>query len=110
MIDTDPASTTYGREITTVRLTGHAQDLALSADGSRAFVTVGDGRTVAVIDTATHTVVGTFVTDEDTSATPYGPLRNVLIAGDTLYVTDYQDGAVYTVTGAPVGASVAMSS
>ncbi|MGW4340434.1 YncE family protein, partial [Rhodococcus koreensis] len=108
VIDIDPASTTYGREITTVRLTGHAQDLALSADGSRAFVTLGDGRTVAVIDTATHTVVGTFVTDEDGSATPYGPLRNVLLSGDTLYVTDYADGAVYAVTGAPGGAPAAV--
>ncbi|MGV9866135.1 YncE family protein [Rhodococcus koreensis] len=108
MIDIDPESTTYGREIATVRLTGHAQDLALSADGSRGFVTVGDGRTVAVIDTATNTVVGTFVTDADGSTTPYGPLRNVVIAGDTLYVTDYQDGAVYAVTGAPGGAPAAV--
>ncbi|GCE40146.1 collagen triple helix repeat domain protein [Rhodococcus wratislaviensis] len=111
VIDIDPASATYGSEIATVRLTGDAQDLALSADGNRAFVTVGDGRTVAVIDTTTTTtVVGTFVTDEDGSITSrYGPLRHVLIADDTLYVTDYHDGAVYAVPGLPIGAPAALT-
>ncbi|QYB08099.1 hypothetical protein I1A62_36585 [Rhodococcus sp. USK10] len=110
VIDIDPASATYGSEIATVRLTGDAQDLALSADGNRAFVTVGDGRTVAVIDTTTNTVVGTFVTDEDGSITSrYGPLRHVLIADDTLYVTDYHDGAVYAVPGLPIGAPAALT-
>ncbi|QSE82899.1 YncE family protein [Rhodococcus koreensis] len=110
VIDIDPASATYGTTLENVRLTGDAQDLALSHDGSRAFVTVGDGRTVAVIDTATNTVVGTFVTDEDGAVTgPYGPLRNVLLAGDTLYVTDYRDGAVYAVSGLTIGAPAAQS-
>ncbi|MGV9867426.1 outer membrane protein assembly factor BamB family protein, partial [Rhodococcus koreensis] len=109
VIDIDPASATYGTTLENVRLTGDAQDLALSPDGSRAFVTVGDGRTVAVIDTATNTVVGTFVTDEDGAVSgPYGPLRNVLLAGDTLYVTDYQDGAVYAVSGLTIGAPAAV--
>ncbi len=69
VIDIDPASATYGTTLENVRLTGDAQDLAQSHDGSRAFVTVGDGRTVAVIDTATNTVIGTFVTDEDGAVT-----------------------------------------
>ncbi|MFC9358562.1 cytochrome D1 domain-containing protein [Rhodococcus sp. NPDC057014] len=110
VIDIDPASATYGSTLANVRLTGDAQDLALSPDGSQAFVTVGDGRTVAVIDTTTNTVVGTFVTDQDGAVTgPYGPLRNVLLAGDTLYVTDYHDDAVYAVSGLTIGAPAALT-
>ncbi|WP_231868845.1 VCBS domain-containing protein [Rhodococcus opacus] len=109
VIDIDPASATYGSTLDTVRLTGDAQDLALSPDGGRAFVTAGDGRTIAVIDTATNTVVGTFVTDGEGAVTgPYGPLRTVSISSDTLYVTDYNDGAMYAVTGALDGAPAAV--
>ncbi|MFF0815788.1 beta-propeller fold lactonase family protein [Rhodococcus sp. NPDC003318] len=107
VIDIDPASATYGEEIATAQLTGDAQGLTLSADGSLAYVSGGDGRTVTVLDTTSLTVVGTFETDTDGSNGI--PPRSVLLSGDTLYVTDYHDGAVYAVTGIPVGQSAATS-
>ncbi|MGW0176955.1 beta-propeller fold lactonase family protein [Rhodococcus sp. NPDC003322] len=105
VIDIDPASASYGEEIATVRLTDGARDVALSSDGRVAYVTAGDGRTVTVIDTVTNTLVGTFVTDPTGSAST----RSVLISGDTLYVTDYYDGAVYAVTGLPTGTPAALA-
>ncbi|MFD7011963.1 Ig-like domain-containing protein [Rhodococcus jostii] len=112
VIDVDPSSTTYGTQLATVRLPEGAQDVAISADGDLLYVSGADGRTVSVVDTSTHAVLGTFVTDPDGSTSgSYGPYRILLVdpdTGGTLYVTDYADGAVYAVTGAPGGAPAAV--
>ena len=76
-----------------------------AADGSIAYVTSGDGKSVTVIDTATNAVIGTFTTD-DTATT----VRTVGFWGDSystrlvtvdddgnIYVTDTTDGTVYVV-------------
>ncbi|MBV6757782.1 Ig-like domain-containing protein [Rhodococcus opacus] len=114
VIDVDPSTTTYGTQLATVRLPEGAQDVAISADGDLLYVSGADGRTISVIDASTCAVLGTFVTDPDGSTSgQYGPYRFLLVdpdTGGTLYVTDYADGAMYAVTGAPGGASVAMSS
>ncbi|WP_256973852.1 Ig-like domain-containing protein [Rhodococcus sp. NCIMB 12038] len=114
VIDVDPSTTTYGTPLATVRLPEGAQDVAISADGDLLYVSGADGRTVSVVDASTYAVLGTFVTDPDGSTSgQYGPYRFLLVdpdTGGTLYVTDYADGAVYAVTGAPGAASVAMSS
>ncbi|KAF0959627.1 Ig-like domain-containing protein [Rhodococcus sp. T7] len=114
VIDVDPSTTTYGTQLATVRLPEGAQDVAISADGDLLYVSGADGRTVSVVDASTYAVLGTFVTDPDGSSSgQYGPYRFLLVdpdTGGTLYVTDYADGAVYAVTGAPGAASVAMSS
>lgn len=52
-------------------------------DGSLAYITAVHACTVSVTDTATHTALGTFVTDPTASASgPYGPRRLVLIDPD----------------------------
>ena len=68
VINTDPASGTYNTTIATITLPDGAQDVAVSADGSRAYVTHSDGKTVTVIDTATNQVIGTFTTDQNSPA------------------------------------------
>ncbi|TQC42589.1 hypothetical protein EEB14_48030 [Rhodococcus sp. WS4] len=111
VIDVDRTSTTYGTQLATVRLPEGAQDVAISADGDLLYVSGADGRTVSVVDTSTYAVLGTFVTDPDGSTSgSYGPYRFLLVDpdGGTLYVTDYADGAVYAVTGAPGGAPAAV--
>ena len=112
VIDVDRTSTTYGTQLATVRLPEGAHDVAISADGDLLYVSGADGRTVSVIDTSTYAVLGTFVTDPDGSPSgTYGPYRFLLVDPDTagtLYVTDYADGAVYAVTGAPGGAPAAV--
>ena len=88
--------------------------MAISADGDLLYVSGADGRTVSVVDASTYAVLGTFVTDPDGSTSgSYGPYRFLLVdpdpdTGGTLYVTDYADGAVYAVTGAPGGAPAAV--
>jgi len=114
VIDVDTSSTTYGTQLATVRLPEGAQDVAISADGDLLYVSGADGRTVSVIDTSTYAVLGAFVTDPDGSTSgTYGPYRFLLVdpdpdTGGTLYVTDYADGAVYAITGAPGGAPPAV--
>ncbi|GCE41726.1 hypothetical protein Rhow_005385 [Rhodococcus wratislaviensis] len=111
VIDVDPSSTTYGTQLATVRLPAGAQDVAVSADGDLLYVSGADGRTVSVVDASTYAVLGTFVTDPDGSTSgSYGPYRVLLVDPDTgtLYVTDYADGKVYAVTGAPGGAPAAV--
>ncbi len=108
VIDTDPTSATYNTEIARITVPAGAQDVALSPDGSTAYVTSPDGKTVTMIDTTTNTVIGTFTTDE-TSAGPRDvyvgfnsvryPTRYVTVAPNgTVYVTDYTDGKVYATT------------
>ncbi|MFV9457129.1 Ig-like domain-containing protein [Rhodococcus sp. NM-2] len=112
VIDVDPSSATYGTQLATIRLPEGAHDVAISADGDLLYVSGADGRTVSVVDTSTYAVLGTFVTDPDGSTSgSYGPYRYLLVDPDTagtLYVTDYADGAVYAVTGAPGGAPTAV--
>ncbi|MEN0133586.1 MAG: YncE family protein, partial [Rhodococcus sp. (in: high G+C Gram-positive bacteria)] len=111
VVDVDPSSTTYGTQLATARLPEGAQDVAISADGDLLYVSGADGRTVSVLDTATCTVLGTFMTDPDGSTSgAYGPYRFLLVDPDTgtLYVTDYTDGTVYAVAGAPGGVPAAV--
>ena len=95
VIDTDPESDTYNTEIATILVPDGASDVAVSTDGSRAYVTHSDGKTVTVIDTATNAVLGTFTTDP----TGGGP-QSITVDpdDDTLYIVDSTDGKVYAVT------------
>jgi len=93
VIDSDPTSAaTYNTQIASIALAG-AQDIAFSADSARAYVTMSDGKTIAVINTATNTVIGSFVTDQN----PTGAYRTVAVVGSTLYVTDNGDNTVWAV-------------
>ena len=100
VIDTDPTSTaTYNTQIATIALPG-AQDVAFSTDSTRAYVTMNDGKTITVINTATNAVIGSFTTDQN----PSGGTRTVAVSGntlsvtdDTLYVTDDGDNTIYAV-------------
>ena len=105
VIDTDPTSATYNTQLATInRPDGQSgwglvwRDVALSPDGSTAYVTRSDGKLITVINTATNTIVDTFITD--TSGDPDGyAYRYVTVASDgTLYVTDPSDGRLYVVT------------
>ena len=107
VIDTDPTSATYNEQIATIALPGDDQgifysdyngvfDVALSPDGSRAYVTSFDGKTVAVIDTASNTLIGTFTIDE--GEVDSNLRRSIAVGADgTLYIAD-GDGTVYAVT------------
>jgi YVTN family beta-propeller protein len=91
VIDSDPASPTYNSELAKIR----TQDTAVSLDGSRTYVLGTDGRSVAVIDTATNSLIGTFTTDLSSGSTT----RSIAVGPDgTLYVTDSADNKVYAVT------------
>jgi YVTN family beta-propeller protein len=73
-------------------------DVALSPDGSRAYVTLSDGKTITVIDTATNTIIDTFITDQD-EAGHFGYTQYITVGPDgTLYITDGAEGTVYAVT------------
>ena len=108
VIDTSATrpSPTYNEVVATIGLPTDASglfyadyygqfDVAFSPDGSRAYVTSFDGKTITVIDTTTDTIAGSFKIDE-------GPgdlllRRSVAVAADgTLFVTD-MDGTVYAV-------------
>jgi YVTN family beta-propeller protein len=95
--DIDPTHTTYNTAIASIGISGAARDVALSPDGTRAYVTGYDGKTITVVDTVTNTVVGTFTTDETGSSSGYEQFITVGPDG-TLYVTDVMDGKVYVVT------------
>jgi YVTN family beta-propeller protein len=94
VIDTDPMSASYNKEIASITVPDGALDVALSPDGRRAYVTHSDGKTVTVVDTSTNTVIGTFTTDSTS-----GSGQLIAVSGDgNLYITDYTDGTVYAVT------------
>ena len=107
VIDTDPTSATYNEQIAAIALPVDDQgifysdysgvfDVALSPDGSRAYVTSFDGKTVAVINTASNTLIGTFTIDE--GAGDSNLRRSIAVGADgTLYIAD-GDGTVYAVT------------
>jgi YVTN family beta-propeller protein len=93
VIDTDPTSDTYNTTIARISVPDGAQDVAVSTDGSRAYVTHSDGKTITVIDT--NTVIGTFTTDQNPTA---GSQYITVDPDDTLYITDPADGTTYAVT------------
>ena len=107
VIDTDPDSDHYNTQITTIS-SPYGQsgwgfvwnDVALSPDGSRAYVTWADGKTIDVIDTTTNSLVSRFTTD-GVGDDEYGyQFRYIAVEPDngTLYVTDGSDGRVFAVT------------
>jgi YVTN family beta-propeller protein len=96
VLDTDPASATYNTQIATITVPAGAQDIAVSPDGTRAYVTESDGKTVTVIDTATNTVLGSFTTDQTGGGYT---VRSIAVGPDgTVYVTDSADGKIYAST------------
>jgi len=109
VIDTDPNSATYQKEVAFIKVPAGAESVTLSKDGKFAYVTSWDGKTVTVIDPATNAIVGSFTTDQ-TSASPRDiyvdiypipyPTRYITVDPNngTLWVTDYTDNTVYAVT------------
>lgn len=116
VIDTDPMSANYNKQIATVIVPFGVHDVAVSPDSSRVYVTSGDGKTVTVINTTNNALVGTFTTDQTASAgraiylpDESYPLYTVAAftryitmgPNGTLYISDYTDGTLYAVnTGA----------
>jgi YVTN family beta-propeller protein len=119
VIDTDPASPNYNKEIAQIIVPNWAQDLVVS--GTNLYVTTWDGKSVTVIDTTTNAIVDTIDTDQTTSGgrglwvyhyyewapEEKYPLfsvaafsRYISVDPDdgTVYVTDYWDGTVYALT------------
>jgi YVTN family beta-propeller protein len=109
VIDTDPNSATYQKEVAFIKVPADAESVTLSKDGKFAYVTSWDGKTVTVIDPTTNAIVGSFTTDQ-TSASPRDiyvdiypipyPTRYITVDPNngTLWVTDYTDNTVYAVT------------
>ena len=64
--------------------------MTVSADSRRLYISLSDGKTVEVVDTATNAVLGYF-TKPSSGAMTTGP-------DGTLYFTDYANGKVYAVT------------
>jgi DNA-binding beta-propeller fold protein YncE len=115
VIDTDPASANYNKEIASVVVPNWAQDLVVS--GGRLYVTDWDDISVTVIDTATNTIVRSFATDQTRSgrrlwvvgyyewwdywdsAFPVAAFSRYITASPNgkVYVTDYGNGTVYAV-------------
>ncbi len=91
VIDSDPGSSAYNTEVARIR----QQDTAVSPDGSRTYVLGSDGRSVAVIDTATNSLIGRFTTDLTSGSTT----RSIAIGPDgALYISDSADNKVYAIT------------
>ena len=109
VIDTNPMSDTYNKEIARIVVPLGVQDAAVG--GSELYVTSNDGRSVTVIDTATNTLTAVITTDDTASGWraiylpdnewyAFYPIaaytRYVTVATDgTVYVTDYTDGKLY---------------
>jgi YVTN family beta-propeller protein/VCBS repeat-containing protein len=89
----DPASPTYNTEIASIPVVGGAGDVAVSSDGSRAYVTAADGKTVTVVDLNTKTVIGAVTTGQN----PYGYQQVAVGANGTVYLTNGYDSSVYAV-------------
>ncbi|HVQ51777.1 MAG TPA: Ig-like domain-containing protein [Mycobacterium sp.] len=90
VIDTDPSSATYNKEIAMITVADGATDVAVS--GNRVYVTHSDGRIVTVIDTATNRVIGTFTTDQNSSV----GYRTITVGPDgSFWITDSGDNKVY---------------
>ena len=80
VLDTDRSSATFNTQIGHIAVPYGAQDVAISPDSRRLYVTLADGKTVEVIDTATHSVLGYF-TRPGSGPMAVGP-------DGTLYFTD----------------------
>ncbi len=65
VIDTDPTSVNFNREIARILVPQGTQDLAVS--DNKLYVMNPDNMTVTIIDTATNRVVGRFTTDQSTA-------------------------------------------
>ncbi|WP_197040267.1 YncE family protein [Mycobacterium sp. URHB0044] len=92
VIDTNPASATYNTEIGRITVPAGAYDVAFSPDGSTAYVTHSDGKSVTMIDTRTNQVIRTFTTDQSSNAVS----RRIAVGGNgKLYVTDSADNLLY---------------
>jgi YVTN family beta-propeller protein len=113
VIDTDPQSANYNKQIATIIVPVGVEDLAVSPENSRLYVTSGDGMTVTVINTTNNALVGTFTTDQTSSGgraiyVPFdwyplvaiGAFTRYITVGQngTVYVTDYTDGTLYVAT------------
>ena len=93
VIDLDRSSPTYATQIATIAVPPAAQDIVVSPDGRRAFVTHSGGESVTVIDTATDTVIGYIATSQ------IGGYYALAVAPNgKVYMTDYADDVVYAVT------------
>ena len=90
VLDTDRNSATYNTQIGHIAVPYGAQDVAISPDSRRLYVTLGDGKTVEVIDTATHSVLGYF-TRPGAGPMAVGP-------DGTLYFADPATGKTHAVT------------
>jgi len=82
VIDTNSNSTTYNQVVATIKLASSPSDIAISPDGTRAYVTTKGNASVAVINTATNTVV----TNVRVGSTPLGVA--VSPDGKRVYVTN----------------------
>jgi YVTN family beta-propeller protein len=82
VIDTDPNSTTYNKVVSTIKLASTPSDIAISPDGTRAYVTTTGNASVAVIDTTSNTVI----TNVRVGSTPVGVA--VSPDGKKVYVTN----------------------
>jgi YVTN family beta-propeller protein/VCBS repeat-containing protein len=110
VIDTDPTSATYNKEITRILVPLGVGDLVVS--GNNLYMLNSDNMTVTVIDRTTNTLVGRFSTDQSTAGRApieifpgfwagYVPAYARYITVDingAVYITDYADGKMYAVT------------
>jgi YVTN family beta-propeller protein len=90
VIDTDPTSPKYNTQIGQIAVPYGAQDIAVSPDSSRLYITLADGKTVEVVDTASNSAVGYFSRPSSGLLT-VGPDGNV-------YFIDSANATVYIVT------------
>ena len=100
VIDINPNSATYNREIAVINVPSStvgvwATDVALSTDGSRAYVLNSDGQ-VVVIDTGTNQVTGAFTVYD---ANTYDSSASIAVGADgTIYITHAYLGTVFAAT------------
>jgi YVTN family beta-propeller protein len=110
VIDIDPNSPTYNQVVSTLNVGTFAEeDVAVSPDDSRVYVTSFPEGTVTVIDAASNTVIATksFVdnTDPTKTETNIGRMEfNPVASRNLAYITDVQDAQVLVVNTDPTSA------